>query len=59
MHHFDDVGVFEQRRQRPPVVDQQRINQPGALPVADLQQRGDRIKSVDPHELGVERHERQ
>ncbi|EPN49129.1 hypothetical protein A245_29166 [Pseudomonas syringae pv. actinidiae ICMP 19096] len=59
MHHFDDIGVFEQRRQRCPVVDQQRINQPGALPVANLQQRCDGVKRVDPHKLGVERDKRQ
>ncbi|RMS17345.1 hypothetical protein ALP71_01649 [Pseudomonas coronafaciens pv. garcae] len=59
MNDFDHVGIFKQRRQGPPVIDQQRINQPRAFSVAYLQQRGYRVKRIDPHELGVERDKRQ
>jgi hypothetical protein len=37
-----------------PVADQQRVDQVGALAVADLDQPGFRVEGVDPHEFGVE-----
>ncbi|MNV68919.1 hypothetical protein D3C71_1617960 [compost metagenome] len=59
MQHLDHGRVLQQLGERRPVVDQQRIDQVGALAFADLQQAGDRVKGVDPHKLGVHRHERQ
>ena len=59
MQHFGDGGVFEQFGQWLPVIDQQRVDQKSALPVADLDQTGFGIEGVDPHELGIECHEGQ
>nr|GFC51011.1 hypothetical protein [Tanacetum cinerariifolium] len=59
VNHFDDVSVFQQRSQRFPVIDQQRIDQVGARAIANLQKRGNGIEGVDPHEFGVERDKRQ
>ncbi|MNS18168.1 hypothetical protein D3C72_498580 [compost metagenome] len=54
MDDFDHSRVFQQRGQGLPVVDGQRINQVSAYAIAHLQQAGDRIEGVDPHEFGVE-----
>ncbi len=56
---FEHRRVFQQRGQRLPGVDGQRIDQVGAFAVADLQQAGNRVEGVDPHEFGVEGNERQ
>ena len=59
MQHLDHTWRFEQRGERPPVADAQRVDQVGAVATADLQQPGDGIEGVDAHELGVQRDEGQ
>ena len=58
MQHLDHARVVQQRGERRPVADAQRIDQHGLPTIADLHQTGDRIEGVDPHELGVQHHER-
>ncbi|MCY1401632.1 hypothetical protein D9M71_167550 [compost metagenome] len=57
MDNLDHGRIFQQRGQRLPVVDGQRINQVGTFAIADLQQACDRVEGVDPHEFGIEGNE--
>ncbi|MCY1374960.1 hypothetical protein D9M71_634470 [compost metagenome] len=57
MDNFDHRRVFQQSGQWLPVVDGQRVDQIGANAITDLQQAGDWVEGVDPHEFGVEGNE--
>ncbi|MNH11134.1 hypothetical protein D3C79_706400 [compost metagenome] len=59
VQNLDHPGVFQQFGQRLPVADPQRVDQISTRAVANLDQPGNRIKGINPHELGVDGHEGQ